>query len=99
MTRRDATRAASDDSGETEEPVGTTGLFSAWERSTRQWALVCAALTLAVSALVGVAVIRSGERTGTTLVLALAPAVAVYFWQTRVVRRRRAILRESFPPE
>ena len=31
--------------------------------------------------------------------LALAPAVAVYFWQTRVVRRRRAILWESFPPE
>jgi Mlc titration factor MtfA (ptsG expression regulator) len=56
-------------------------------------------LTLAVSVLVGVALIRSGEATGTALVLALAPAVAVYFWQTRMVRRRRAILQEPFPPE
>ena len=100
MTRSDATStAAFDDAGETGEPVGTTGLFAAWERSARQWALVCAALTLMVSALVAVALVRSGQPTGTALLLALAPAVGVYVWQTRMIRRRRAILREPFPPE
>ena len=54
---------------------------------------------MAISSNDGGAVVLHVARTGTTLVLALAPAVAVYFWQTRVVRRRRAILWESFPPE
>ncbi len=73
--------------------------MTAWERRTHLWALVFAALTLAVSALVAAAVIRAGQPTGTTLVLALAPAVGVYVWQTGRIRRRHAILRESFPPE
>ena len=100
MTRRDVTRAAASvDTGDAEDPVRATGLFSVWERSTRQWALVCAALTSAVSGLVAVALIRSGQPTGAALVLALVPAVGVYVWQTRMVRRRRAILRQPFPPE
>lgn len=100
MTGNDATSTvASDDTSSTGEPTGTTGLFSAWERSTRRWALVCAAATLAVSALLAAALVRSGQPTGPTLVLALAPAVGVYVWQTRVVRRRRSILREPFPAE
>jgi Mlc titration factor MtfA (ptsG expression regulator) len=73
--------------------------FAAWERRTRLWALVFAALMLAVSALIGLAAIRSGQPEGTTLVLTLAPAVGVYAWQTGRIRRRRAILREPFPPE
>lgn len=100
MTRSDAVKAAvSDESAGTVELVGGSDLFSSWERSTRWWALVCAALMLAVSVLVAVALIRSGRPTGTTLVLALAPAVGVYCWQTRMVRRRRAILKQSFPSE
>ena len=78
---------------------GEAGLLTAWERRTRLWALVFAALTLAVSALVALAVIRSGQPAGTTLVLALAPVVGVYVWQTGKIRRRHAILREPFPPE
>ena len=73
--------------------------MTAWERRTRLWALVFAALTLAVSALVAMAVIRAGQPAATTLVLALAPAVGVYVWQTGKIRRRHAILREPFPPE
>ncbi len=73
--------------------------MTVWERRTHLWALVFAALTLAVSALVGLAVIRAGQPAGTTLVLALAPAVGVYVWQTGKSRRRHAILREPFPPE
>ena len=100
MTPSDATStAASDGTGDTAEPMGGISLFSTWERSTRRWALVCAALTSTVSVLVAMALIRSGQSMGPTLVLALAPAVGVYIWQTRMIRRRRAILREPFPPE
>ena len=92
----DAQTAAAGDTG---WQVGATGLFTAWERRTRLWALVFAALTLAVSVLVALAVIRSGRPAATTLVLALAPALGVYVWQTGKIRRRHAILREPFPPE
>ena len=78
---------------------GAIGLFTAWERRTRLWALVVAALTLVVSALVALVVIRTGRPAATTLVLALAPAFGVYAWQTGRIRRRHAILREPFPPE
>ena len=76
-----------------------TGLFAAWERRARMWALAFAALTLAVALLLALAAIRSGQPAVMTLVLALAPAVGVYVWQTRKIRRRQAILREPFPPE
>jgi Mlc titration factor MtfA (ptsG expression regulator) len=78
---------------------GSTGLFAAWERRARVWALAFAALTLAVSVLVALAVIRSGQPVALTLVVALAPAAGVYAWQTRKIRRRQAILRKPFPPE
>lgn len=91
--------AAADDTGGADAPRAATGLFAGWERSTRQWALVCAALTSAVTLLVAVALIRSGQPAVVTLALALLPAVGVYLWQTRVVRRRRAILQRPFPPE
>ena len=81
------------------DTVGQAGPYTAWERRTRLWALVFAALTLVVSALVALAVIRMGRPAGTTLLLALAPAFGVYAWQTGKIRRRRAILGEPFPPE
>ena len=77
----------------------TTDLFAAWERRTKLWALIFAALTLVVSAFVALVVIRAGRATGVTLVLALVPVFLVYAWQTRKIRRRHAILSESFPPE
>ncbi len=70
---------------------------SAWERRTRRWALVFAALTLGISLLLALVLIRSGRPAGTTLVLALAPACGCYVWQTGPIRRRRAILSEPFP--
>ena len=85
--------------GDTGGQASATGLFTAWEQRTRVWALVFAALTLVVSALVALVVIRTGRPAVTTLVLALAPAFGVYAWQTGAIRRRRAILREPFPPE
>ena len=86
-------------SGKVGEPAVEPGPFRAWERRTRLWALIVAALTLGTSALVALALIRSGQPAGTTLALALTPAVGAYAWQTRKIRRRRAILREPFPPE
>ena len=56
-------------------------------------------LTLVVSALVALVLIRTGRPAGVTLVLALAPAFGMYAWRTRLIRRRHAILREPFPPE
>jgi len=88
-----------DDTGDPEASAATTGLFAGWERSTRQWALVCAALTLAVTLLFAAALVRSGQPRAVTLMLALLPAAGVYAWQTRMVRRRREILRQLFPSE
>ncbi len=86
-------------SGDTGGQADMTGLFTAWERRTRLWALVFAALTLLVSALAALVVIRAGGPAGTTLLLALVPAVGMYAWQTGRIRRRHAILREPFPRE
>ena len=97
MTGIDDTRTAP--SGDVGGQAGATGLFTAWERRTRLWALVFAALTLVVSVLVALMVIRAGRPAGTSLALALAPAFGVYAWRTGKIRRRRAILREPFPPE
>ena len=85
-------------SGDTDRQTGATDQFSAWERSSQRWAFVFAALTLAVSVVIALAVVRAGRPAATTLLLALAPAFGVYAWQTAKVRRRRAILREPFPP-
>ncbi|MDE0830456.1 MAG: zinc-dependent peptidase, partial [Vicinamibacterales bacterium] len=73
--------------------------FVAWERRTRFWALVFAVVTLGVTLLGAVVLIRAGRPAGTTVVLALMPACGVYVWQTARVRRRRALLRAPFPPE
>ena len=85
--------------GDAGDQADATGLFTAWERRTRFWALVFAPLTLVVSVLGALVVIRTGRPTGITLGLALGPAFGVYVWQTGRIRRRYAILRESFPPE
>ena len=85
--------------GDTGRQAGESGLFTAWERQTRRWALVFAALTLAVSALVTFALIRTGREGETALVFTLIPALVVYARWTRKIRRRRAILREPFPRE
>ncbi len=86
-------------SGDTGAQAGATGPLTAWDRRTRLWALVLAALTLAVTALVALVMIRTGRPPALTLVLALAPAVGVYTWQTGKIRRRHAILREPFPSD
>ena len=86
-------------SGDTGAQAGATGLLTAWERRTRLWALVLAALALAVSALVGLVMIRTGWPPALTLVLALVPAFGVYTWQTRKIRRRHALLRAPFPSD
>jgi hypothetical protein len=73
--------------------------FVAWERRTRFWALVFAVVTLGVTLLGAVVLVRAGRPGGTTVALALMPACVVYVWQTARVRRRRALLRAPFPPE
>ena len=75
------------------------GLFATWERRVRFWAIVFAGLTVLVSVLIALVVIRTGRPAGTTLVLALVPALGMYAWQTGKIRRRHAILREPFPRE
>lgn len=85
--------------GNTRVQGDATDLFTAWERRTRLWALVFAVLTLMVSVLVALVVIRTGRPAGITLALALVPACWVYAWQTGKIRRRHAILREPFPAE
>ena len=92
----DTNTSPSDNTG---KQTNTSGLFTAWERRTRLWALVSAALTLAVSTLVALVAIRMGRPLEVTLALALAPALGVYAWQTQKISRRRSILREPFPPE
>ena len=73
--------------------------FVAWERRTKFWALVFAALTLGVTMLGALVLIRAGRPAATTLILALAPAAGVYVWHTARIRRRRALLSAPFPPE
>ncbi len=80
-------------------PADGGNLFAGWERRTRVWALVFAGVTLLVSALIALVVIRTGRPVVTTYVLALAPACGVYVWQTGAIRRRHAIVSEPFPPE
>ena len=72
----DTNTSPSDNTG---KQANTSGLFTAWERRTRLWALVFAALTLTVSTLVAALVaIRMGRPLEVTLALALAPAFGVY---------------------
>ncbi len=83
-------------SPDTDSPDRPRGLYTAWERRTRIWALVFAAMALVVTATLAVA-LRPGWVIGTALVL--VPAIGLYAWQTAKVRRRRAILRRPFPSE
>ena len=85
--------------GNTGRMAGESGLFTAWERHTRRWALVFAVLTLVVSALVTFVFMRAGRDGAAALVFTLIPALVVYAWWTRRIRRRRAILRKPFPRE
>ncbi len=97
MTATDGTQTRTGE--DTGEQAGRRGLFAPWERRVRFWAIVFAGLTLLVSALLAIVVIRTGRSAGTTLVLTLVPAFGMYAWQTGKIRRRRAILREPFPRE
>ncbi len=97
MTATDGTQTESGE--DTGGQDGGRGLFARWQRRIRFWAVAFAALTLLVSALIAIVVIRSGRPAGTTLVLALVPAFGMYAWQTGKIRRRRAILSEPFPRE
>jgi Mlc titration factor MtfA (ptsG expression regulator) len=73
--------------------------FDGWERRTRWWAGILAALALLVCVLLVLVARRAGSSNAVALVLVTAPPVAVYVWQTRPIRRRRAILRGPFPAE
>ena len=73
--------------------------YRAWERRVRFWAIVFASVTLLVSGLLALVVVRTGRPVVTTGGLALAPVWGVYAWQTGAIRRRHAILRQPFPPE
>jgi hypothetical protein len=75
------------------------GDFAVWERRTRIWAFALALVTLAASALIAMALVRSGQPWGIAVVVALAPALGVYVWRTAPIRRRGAILRAPFPAE
>ena len=97
MTATDGTQTESGE--DTGGQAAGRGLFASWERRIRFWAAAFAGLTLLVSALIAIVVIRSGRPAGTTLALALVPAFGMYAWQTGKIRRRRAILREPFPRE
>ena len=97
MSDTDNTSAAS--TGDADRKSIDMSLFAAWERRTRLWALVCGVLTFAVSVLVIMVVIGVGPAAGSPILLALLPAVGVYVWQTRKIRRRRAVLSEPFPRE
>ncbi len=72
------------------------GLRTAWERRTRIWALVFAAVAVLAAVLLAVA-IRAGWVMGSVLVL--APALGIYAWQMAPIRRRRALLQQPFPAE
>ncbi len=77
----------------------SAGLFTGWEGRTRLWALATAALTLMVTALIGLALVGMGRPVAPTVVLALIPVFGMYIWQTGKIRRRRATLSEPFPAE
>jgi Mlc titration factor MtfA (ptsG expression regulator) len=72
--------------------------FAGWQLRTRRWAVGFGCLTLAVSWLLALVVIRTGRPAATTLILAAVPAFLVYRWQTAPIRRRRELLSEPFPP-
>ena len=69
--------------GNTGRMAGESGLFTAWERHTRRWALVFAVLTLVVSALVTFVFMRAGRDGAAALVFTLIPALVVYAWRTQ----------------
>jgi hypothetical protein len=71
--------------------------FEAWERRTRWWAGALAALALLVGVLAAVVADRGGATAAVAIVLVVAPPVAMYVWQTRRLRRRRALLSLPFP--
>jgi hypothetical protein len=78
---------------------GTAKTASAWERRTRRWAVIFAAFVLVVFGIIASLMIRSGRPAPVVLLLALGLPVAVYWWQTAKIRRRRSILSEPFPAE
>ncbi len=92
MTDTGEIDSSSADTASQDRPAG---LFTIWERRTRIWALVFAAVTLFVTVPLAVA-FRPGWLLATALWL--APVIAVYAWQTAKIRRRRAILNQPFPP-
>lgn len=74
-------------------------LFASWERQTRVWALIFAALACGVTVLVVVALMTANHLPGTFLVMAPIVASLVYRWQTARIRRRRTIMQEPFLAE
>jgi hypothetical protein len=81
------------------ETGDTTRAFSAWERRTRIWAFVVSLLSLALWIPIGFITISAGRPFDVTAGLVVTATVAVYFWRTHRIRRRRAILQTAFPNE
>ena len=79
--------------------MSTSKVFQAWERRTHRWAVIVAALSLAISMPPALLAVSAGQPLAATVGLAVVAAVAVYAWQTGKIRRRRAVMREPFPPE
>lgn len=71
--------------------------FGAWERRTRWWAGSLAALALLAGVLAAIVADRGGASAVVSLGLVAVPPVAMYVWQTRRIRRRRALLQVPFP--
>jgi len=79
--------------------MGMLGIFGTWERRSRFWARVVTSLTAVGVALACFVAIRAGWNPVGVLAVAVITLIAVYRWQTRKIRRRRAILSEPFPKE
>jgi Mlc titration factor MtfA (ptsG expression regulator) len=75
------------------------GLNTVWERRATRMAIAFAAGAAAVAALLALALLPAGVSKWIALPISGVAAVAVHAGMTRKIRRRRAILRRSFPAE
>ncbi len=83
--------------GQSAKPLRRLGTH--WERQQLQGARLLAAAMAIASLLLGLALRSRGVPLWFTVTAALSIGLAVYWFGTRKVRRRRRILAEPFPPE
>ena len=75
------------------------GLSTTWERRVARTAIAVSVAALVVAGVVGVGLSWGVAPLWASIPLALAVPWLIYFFMTRRVRRRRAILAEPFPTE